>query len=412
MFALPRTGVVLLAATLLTAACVPGSPPPPEPSGQIDVAPIVFPDGTDALGLDPLLNERGEAVVSPDGTSNVFVWRDGETRRINPDGVPTYAHAISDKGKVVGQTRHPVRPFSWVDGQWKILPIGDASQGRAINVNERGTILGSLDGELVVWKGEEIVRPPEGPEDVNLALASPGAINNRNQVLFHTYVDGNPGAGLWDVETGDVTMLGTLGGDQTNAAALNDRGMVVGWSITADQDGPSVGDPGCDFIEWSRDRCGAAGKQHAFLWHDGEMVDLGTLGGDRSGAIDLNEWGQVVGSSEDAEGEMHNFVWYQGEMTATDPPGTTSGATISSPVVINNWGQVVGQQGEYPFHAYLWQNGRTVNLGELAEPAMLSSPVGINDRGQVLGLAHAPGSGPRYGFLWTLSPRWGYHDDI
>src|SRR6266704_2464509 len=69
-----------------------------------------------------------------------------------------------------------------------------------------------------------------------------------------------------------VTDLGTLGGDLTSRAfAINALGQVVGYSNTA------------------------SGAKHAFLWANGTMQDLGTLGGEVSGASGINRLGQVAG---------------------------------------------------------------------------------------------------------------------
>src|SRR6266542_1991227 len=77
--------------------------------------------------------------------------------------------------------------------------------------------------------------------------------------------------------------LGTLGGAffaASFAFAINNRGQVVG--------DVSVPPSGHDF--------------HAFLWQDGTLTDLGTLGGDDSSARAINERGQVVGESTTATG--------------------------------------------------------------------------------------------------------------
>ena len=50
--------------------------------------------------------------------------------------------------------------------------------------------------------------------------------------------------------------LGTLGGQSSLASAINEHRQIVGSSETA------------------------AGETHAFLWENGHMTDLGTLGGD------------------------------------------------------------------------------------------------------------------------------------
>src|SRR5207247_8036664 len=71
--------------------------------------------------------------------------------------------------------------------------------------------------------------------------------------------------------------LGTLGGSDSAALAVNARGQVVGYS--------------------SMTRYGA--ETHAFSWTQaGGMIDLGTLGGMNSLAEAVNDRGQVVGWSD------------------------------------------------------------------------------------------------------------------
>ena len=59
--------------------------------------------------------------------------------------------------------------------------------------------------------------------------------------------------------------------------------------------------------------CGAI---HPFLWEKGEMIDLGTFGGNFAAATAMDDRGQVVGGSG-TSGEVENraFVWERGVMT-------------------------------------------------------------------------------------------------
>ncbi len=135
--------------------------------------------------------------------------------------------------------------------------------------------------------------------------------------------------------------LGTLGGSNSSAFAINPAGQVVGYSVTG------------------------AGEGHAFLWSKGVMTDLGTLGGNFSRAFGIDSAGRVVGGSATAgsQGNTHAFLWTKGIMRDLG----TLGGTFSEADAINPSGQVVGYSttAQGHLHASLWQNGVMKDLGTL-----------------------------------------------
>lgn len=109
----------------------------------------------------------------------------------------------------------------------------------------------------------------------------------------------------------------------------------------------------------------------------GTMIDLGTLGGSWDAAYDINERGQIVGSSYIAAGESHAFLWNYGTMIDL---GTLGGPFIHSTAVdVNERGQIIGNSrttsGEE--HAFLWDRGTMIDLGTLG--GNNSRAIAIND---------------------------------
>ena len=139
-----------------------------------------------------------------------------------------------------------------------------------------------------------------------------------------------------------------------------------------------------------------SGNEHAFLWENGVMTDLGALvEWGSSNAFAINDSGWVVGRSSSETGFERAFLWVDGTMTDL---GTLGGGQ-SNAMDINNQGQIVGSASTENGggHAYLWQNGTMQDLGTLGGPG--SSAYSINELGQVVGMSEIA-TGKSRAFLW------------
>jgi probable HAF family extracellular repeat protein len=147
---------------------------------------------------------------------------------------------------------------------------------------------------------------------------------------------------------GSVQRLGTLGFGESGARFINDRGQVAGEAydrmvtVTYDRTGARVVDP--QLAGFAEDRP----RQHVFLYDNGVMKDLGTLGGTRSYLQALNKQGDVLGSSFLAgDNLLHAFVYHNGQITEFGAANQSSYASL-----LNDRGDVAGVMGNEAF-AYL-----------------------------------------------------------
>jgi probable HAF family extracellular repeat protein len=174
-----------------------------------------------------------------------------------------------------------------------------------------------------------------------------------------------PVAAAQEIDPYTIVDLGTLGGSESHATALNERGEVVGWSTSSTLG--SDGEP----------------LQRAFLYSDGQMDDLGTLGGPESLAHDINESGDVTGRADlPGNAGAHAFLFNQGTMIdlGSFPAGFSEGIAISDD------GTVVGSSrvASGHLHAFVATGGDFVDLGTLPG-GNHSEGQGINRGGTIVG---------------------------
>ena len=305
------------------------------------------------------------------------------------DDIDTRAWALNDSGQVVGWSRTSSRithAFLWeaasgMKDLGALLPEG--SESKALGINNLGQVVGH-------WWGSDFVAhaflydPATGMGNLPGLVAGGWsyayAINNAGQITGEAMpsdITSRGHAVLWDPATG-LRDLGTLGGYESQARAISNRGQVVGLTGTS------------------------SGGTHAFLWDSATgMRDLGTLGtGATSVAEHINDLGQVVGYAETGGYVNHAFLW--DSATGMKDLGAF-GLYYSHAYGINDAGQIIGWAASATDHGpYLWflYDGTTVrDLRDLV-PAGVRSMVGppndINNVGQMVGGSPA--------YLMTLVP--------
>ena len=338
----------------------------------------------------PLLNNAGTVVGSADASIPCN----------NPNNCPVF-HA-----------------FRWQNGALTDLGALSAHNDSGANaINARGWITGfSQTGELdpatgspaghaVLWADDQII----DLGTLSTGIQSSGNyINNGGAVVGISTIDTTfdpfactgpfcspTHAFIW--KNGVMRDLGTLGGpDSFSYFGCNNQrsDLVTGASYTNSTANAATGFP----------------IQHAFMWENGKMTDIATLGGTYAFAQCANNQGQVIGQStligdvNCVPGDpintctQHAFSWDHGTLTDLG----TLGGTFSLANWINEGGETVGfatTSGDAEGHATLWKNGVITDLGIL-DGDCFSQAWAINSKGQIVGQSFNCDTGTSRTVLW------------
>jgi probable HAF family extracellular repeat protein len=245
----------------------------------------------------------------------------------------------------------------------------------------------------------------QNPDNLGMAMGlnNSGATLNMDQLLDHFTLSTlyPPVSGTDRINKDGVnTELGTLGGKNSsiNWNGINDPGQAVGMSET------SVLDPN------GEDLCGMGTHLTCspFLWQNGTMSALPTVGGINGQASAINNSGQVAGYAENGIADStcpQGFVNFMVDL----PVLWTNGIAMALPTIngdpdgvaygINNEGQAVGYSGTCTAanYAVVWKNGTATALQDLGTPGAIA--FAINSHNQIVGQA-VNSAGTAMATLW------------
>ena len=278
--------------------------------------------GASAFGWG--INNNGQvtgwSATSGNG-AHAFLYNGGTMTDLGTlGGADSYAYGMNNNGQVVGASEYngsvSRHAFLYSGGTMTDLGTFGGAVSFANAINDSGQVVGTAtasDGTGYAFLYTDGMMS-------NLGSFAPHAINNNGQIVGYNGVNAVLYSG------GTITDLGSLGGQGSFAYGINNYGQVAGASPTG------------------------TGSGGAFLYSSGTMLSLGTVNSSLplSIAFGLNDNGQIVGEAyNNGIGTYHAFVYENGQMLDLNnliPAG--SGLTLTDAQAINDYGQIVAN-GNY-----------------------------------------------------------------
>ena len=332
-----RRHLILITAVLAAAGCAPDDAPTSPELAPVettaDVRRYVVRDLGTIGGHFSFawgINRRAEVVggsEGKDGAFRAFLWRRGtmtDLGTLDRGHGSSIASGINDAGDVVGasSSRDGIsRAFLWRQGNMtELLTPGGESAAKAIN--NLGQIVGfagtSGEEHAALWQNG-------GFTDLGTlggAFSEANDINDKGQVVGLSRFSPESEdlhAFLW--QNGVMTDLGTLGGPNSSAYGINADGGIVGGSETADGVEHAVLWKGRRIIDLGLGRALAinadetkvgpvgGGDAVPVVWRFRKAAGLPTLGRFGGASTDVNDRGQIVGSSVLRNSDEHAVLW-------------------------------------------------------------------------------------------------------
>ena len=268
------------------------------------------------------INEHGQVVGSSGtgkGRTHAFLWQSGKMKDLGalPHGKNSTAVAINERGQVIGSgdsAGGAGHAFLWQSGKMTdlgVLPGG--RQSKAVAIDDSGRVVAyswftKLDpnGEehydadfpkAFLWQGGHRVALgglPGRPYTIPTAIGERGVIVGWSYDREGLYAIGSDSVPFRWANGKMQGLPGLTKGGNTEANAINGRGLIVGDSSANDL---------------------LTNAQRAVVWESGKVTNLGALrrSDPESWAVAINDHGWIVGMSgnrgDDFETPTHAVLW-------------------------------------------------------------------------------------------------------
>lgn len=251
-----------------------------------------------------------------------FLYVNGTTMGVAFSRV-SYGYGINDSTQVVGQADvqppNPLRPppqaflYSYSSNSTIDIDTVQGRQSAAFGINNAGHITGSLSTGTCVIPGPCNLGDTHAFLDSGSGLVDVGtlggnfsegkSINNLGEIAGGSNLVANGPNHLFLYTQGAMHDLGTVGGNATEGTQINDRGEIIGTPSFLYRDGVFHQLPiSAGGINNSGEIVGSKavgnGSSHAFLYIDGNLIDLNRLVDPSltllTGTAGINDHGQIA----------------------------------------------------------------------------------------------------------------------
>jgi probable HAF family extracellular repeat protein len=246
------------------------------------------------------------------------------------------------------------------------------------------------------------------------ASSAGNSLNNRGLVAGYSNLPDNMSrhAIVWRHDPSHtLTDLGTLGGPNSSVTwnVKNDRGLIAGIAQTDMPDTSGEIWSGGYFFPGPNN---VGFIIRGFVWQNGKMRGLPTLGGPHGFAAGANNHNEVAGCVPPQIYQFRPVIYGpRTDQTRELPliPGDTSGSATAindNHVAIGISGICDQALGRYTAkHAVVWQKNQVTDIGNLGAE-FWNTPTAINQAGTVVGFVGVPGDpdgNTINAFIWTES---------